>query len=136
MESCTVEFRVRYSETDKMGVVYYSNYLVWFEVARTEFFRKKIMEYRHIEDDMDVYLPVVEAYCKYRTPLFYDDPVEIIATLADVKNSEISFDYEIRKDGRVTTTGHTRHAFVGKSGRPVPIPANIREKLLACISRS
>ena len=81
MNEHTIKLRVRYAETDKMGVVYYSNYLVWFEIARTEFFRKCGMDYNRIEQDRSISLPVAEACCRYKAPLRYDDVVQITAKL-------------------------------------------------------
>jgi len=127
--SHTIELRVRYKETDKMGVVYYSNYLVWFEVARTEFFRSRGADYREIEDRHKVYLPVVESYCRYRAPLRYDDLVRITAKLTGMSGTRVTFEYEVAKDGAVTATGRTVHAFVNAEGSPVPVPDDIRKQL-------
>ncbi|MDD4012645.1 MAG: thioesterase family protein [Candidatus Omnitrophica bacterium] len=120
------QLRVRYAETDQMGVVYYSNYLVWFEIARTEFFRARGVAYRDIEEKEKLYLPVVESYCRYRAPLRYDDVFEITTVLSDIGASRVVFGYEIRKDGRLMTEGYTRHAFVNDKGVPVPVPGKIK----------
>lgn len=129
MKEHTVEFRVRYEETDQMGMVYYANYLVWFEVARTEFFRDKGVEYRKIEEEDNLYIPVVEAYCRYKSPLKYDDLVTVKTSLTDIGGTRMSFEYEVSSSGKIAATGKTKHAFVNKEGRPVPIPAKIKKYL-------
>lgn len=103
--------RVRYQETDKMGVVYHSNYLVWFEIGRTEFFRKLGLEYRTMEED--VLVPVVDVSCKYRAPAKYDDEIIIRTKVIEFNSVKIRFNYEIiRKiDKEILATGHTTHAF-------------------------
>ena len=126
MNEHTIRFRVRYEETDQMGVVYYSKYLVWFEMARTEFFRAKGVEYRKIEDEEKIYVPVVEAYCRYRAPLRYDDEVTVTTKLTDVGATRITFEYEVKKDGEIKTTGRTKHAFVNSEGSPIAIPEKIK----------
>ena len=126
----TIKLRVRYKETDQMGVVYYANYLVWFEVVRTEFFRARGVEYRKMEDKDKIYVPVVEACCHYRAPLRYDDLVTVIAELVDVRNTRITFHYEVKKGKRTAATGLTKHAFVNEKGKPIPIPAKIKKALV------
>ncbi|MFH1846729.1 MAG: thioesterase family protein [Candidatus Omnitrophota bacterium] len=127
MSTHSIELRVRYAETDQMGVVYYANYLVWFEIARTEFFRVKGIEYRKIEEEENVYIPVVEAYCRYRAPLRYDDLIVVTAGLTDVGAMRVTFDYEVTIGGKLAATGTTKHAFVNKEGIPIPIPAKIKK---------
>jgi acyl-CoA thioester hydrolase len=129
MNKHTVEIRVRYAETDQMGVVYYANYLVWFEIARTEFFRASGVEYRKIEEDKKIYIPVVEAYCRYRAPLSYDDLVTIDTELTSIGATRVVFEYEVKKDGEITATGRTKHAFVNEEGNPIPVPEGIKEAL-------
>lgn len=124
-----IELRVRYAETDQMGVVYYANYLIWFEVVRTEFFRDKGIEYRKLEEEDRIYLPVVESYCRYKAPLKYDDLVTVIAKLTDIGNMRITFEYEVKKQDRVTAIGETKHAFINEKGEPIPIPPKIRKVL-------
>lgn len=125
----TTEFRVRYQETDQMGVVYYANYLVWFEVARTEFFRARGIEYRKLEDEDKIFIPVVEAYCRYRAPLRYDDVVEVRTELTKVGSSRMNFSYEVWSGGELKTTGETKHAFVNTKGKPISIPDKVKKAL-------
>ena len=128
-ERDSLELRVRYAETDQMGVVYYSNYLVWFEIARTEFLRARDLDYNRIEKERRIYLPVTESHCRYRSPLRYDDMFRIITRLTDVGNSRLTFEYEVEKDGRIVTTGYTKHTFINEAGKPIPVPEDIREVL-------
>ncbi len=125
----SIQIRVRYAETDQMGVVYYSNYLVWFEIARTEFFRARGIEYRELEEKDHIFLPVVEAYCRYKAPLRYDDLVTVEVRLSEVTLTRIKFEYEVKYRDRVTTIGNTNHAFVDKKGSPIPIPEKVKKVL-------
>jgi len=131
MKEHYIELRVRYKDTDQMGVMYYSNYLVWFEVARTEFFRKEGIVYRELEQKRNIYLPVAEAQCRYKAPLRYDDAAAVKTRVTGLGRSRLTFEYEVIKDGRVTTTGYTIHAFVDAKGKPVQIPQDIRRSFSA-----
>jgi acyl-CoA thioester hydrolase len=131
MQSHTVDIRVRYQETDQMGVVYYANYFVWFEVARTEFFRASGLDYRQLEEDRKIYLPVVEANCRYRAPIRYDDKVTLTVKLSSVKKARINFEYEVNCGGRLCATGMTEHTFVNSAGAPIPIPAEVKKVLIS-----
>ncbi len=120
--------RVRYADTDKMGVVYYANYLVWFEVGRTEWLRQAGLTYREVEQS-GIILPVIEAHCDYRQPAHYDDEIEIRARGTLLSPVRVRFDYEIvrRTDDVVAAAGHTVHASVDSSGRPMRLPAQVRD---------
>jgi acyl-CoA thioester hydrolase len=113
-----------------MGVVYHANYLVWFEVGRTEWLRESGWSYREMEDG-GVSLPVIEAHCEYRQPARYDDEIEICTEATIVGQVRIRFDYEARRvaDDVVAATGHTVHASIGPDGRPCRLPARVRELL-------
>jgi acyl-CoA thioester hydrolase len=126
----TTRLRVRYADTDQMGVVYYANYLVWFEVGRTEWLRQTGWSYREMEED-GVALPVIEAHCEYRQPLRYDDEVEIATRAVLVTPVRIRFEYEITRtgDGTLSVHGHTVHAAVDRAGKPCRLPARVRELL-------
>ena len=125
MSKRSIEFRVRYKETDQMGVVYYSNYLVWFEVARTEYFRDLGVEYKKIEEE-GMYIPVVEAYCRYRAPLRYDDLVTVVTDVAEIGAVRIVFEYEVFSRGKLMATGMTKHAFIDKRGVQIPVPEKVK----------
>lgn len=123
----TSSIRVRYAETDKMGVVYHSNYLIWFEIGRTDWLRATGVTYREMEAEDGIQLPVIEAHCEYRQGARYDDDVEIRTRARMISRVRIQFDYEAvrRCDACVLATGHTVHATVGHAGRPVRIPKHI-----------
>jgi acyl-CoA thioester hydrolase len=115
---------VRYAETDKMGVVYYANYLVWFEVARTDLLRLAGWSYREMEQE-GFSLPVIEAQCHYRQPARYDDDLEIRTTGALVSPVRLRFDYDVVRaaDATPLAVGHTVHASLNRDGRPCRLPA-------------
>lgn len=117
--------KVRYNETDQMGVVYHGNYFTWFDIGRTGFLRSIGLPYDQLEDD-GVLLPVIEANCKYKKPAKYGDELIIIAELAKLKGIRIQFDYEIyrKKDNTLLAEGYTLHAFVDKELKPM----NIKKK--------
>ena len=126
--------RVRYAETDQMGVVYYANYFVWFEVGRTDWLREAGSTYRQMEQQ-GVSLPVIEAHAEYRRAARYDDELEIRSTAALLTPVRLRFDYEIWRDGgeEPLATGHTVHAAMDSNGRPCRLPPAVRE-LLASMS--
>jgi acyl-CoA thioester hydrolase len=128
---CSIEIRVRYAETDQMGVVYYSNYLVWFEVGRTEFCRQRGLPYRDFEDEFQSYLAVAEAQCRYLTPARYDDVLIIRTRVDSFRKRTISFQYEIlnKESGDLIANGRTLHVLLGKNGRPKSFPADFMRTL-------
>jgi acyl-CoA thioester hydrolase len=120
--------RVRYAETDQMGVVYYSNYFVWFEVGRTDLLRDSGLTYRELEAE-GVSLPVIEAHCEYHRPARYDDDLEIVTTGALLSPVRVEFTYRIVKsqDGAELATGRTVHAVLDRDGSPCRLPARARD---------
>jgi acyl-CoA thioester hydrolase len=120
--------RVRYAETDRMGVAYYANYFVWFEVARADWLRQTGWTYREMERD-GVSLPVIEAQCEYRHPARYDDEIEIATRGALVTPVRVRFDYELTRaeDQGPIAGGHTIHAAVDADGRPCRLPTRVRD---------
>jgi acyl-CoA thioester hydrolase len=122
--------RVRYAETDKMGVVYYANYLIWFEVGRTDWLRDTGWTYRAMEED-GLQLPVIEAHCEYRLGARYDDELEIRTRARKLSPVRLQFDYDIlrRADGVVLATGHTVHATIDRQGRPTRMPDKVKDLL-------
>lgn len=114
------QIRVRYEETDQMGVAYHGNYYTWFEVGRTEFFRSLGYTYAQLEEE-DVILPVVSCGCEYKIPARYDDEVLIRTKLNMLKGVRLEFKYEIirKKDKELLAQGNTIHAFVNKSMKPM-----------------
>jgi acyl-CoA thioester hydrolase len=127
----TFEARVRYAETDRMGVAYYANYLVWFEVGRAEWLRAHGSSYRAIED-AGVILPVIEAHCEYRHPLQYDEDLRIQTRGTLLSAVRLQFDYDIVRvaDGVTAAAGHTIHASVNRTGRPCRLPDTLRSLFL------
>jgi acyl-CoA thioester hydrolase len=103
--------RVRYAETDKMGVVYHANHFVWFEVGRVELLRQLGFSYRDMEEEDGRFIAVVEARCRYRAPARYDEEVIIRTRLMNVRESVIHFSYELRRgtDGSLIAEGETTH---------------------------
>ena len=120
--------RVRYAETDRMGVAYYANYFVWFEVGRTDWLRHTGWTYREMEGD-GVSLPVIEAQCEYRQPARYDDEIEIATRGTLVTQVRVRFDYQLTRaeDQTAIAAGHTVHAAVDRGGRPCRLPARVRD---------
>jgi acyl-CoA thioester hydrolase len=118
--------RVRYAETDKMGVVYHANYFVWFEVGRANWLRQSGWTYREMEG-AGVSLPVIEAHCEYSHPARYDDEVAVEARPTLLSPVRVRFDYAIARveDGTTLATGHTVHAAVDPSGRPCRLPGRL-----------
>ncbi len=119
--------RVRYADTDKMGVVYYANYLVWFEVGRTDWLRHAGFTYRELEES-GIVLPVVEVQCAYRQPARYDDDIEVRTRGTLLSGVRVRFDYEIIRSQHdaVAACGHTVHASVDPSGRLTRLPQQVR----------
>ena len=124
----TTEVRVRYAETDQMGIVYYANYLIWFEVGRVELFRSLGFSYSLLETEHECILPVVEATCRYRSPARYDDRVLIETRPSLLRNSVIKFAYRVlrkAKDGEEPTLlaeGETVHVVCDDQMNKKPLP--------------
>ncbi len=128
MPSSVTRLRVRYAETDKMGVVYYANYFVWFEVARTDLLRALGWSYREMEH-AGVSLPVIEAHCDYKRPAKYDDELDVRTEGRMVSPIRMQFDYEVVRveDGVVAASGRTMHAALDAAGRPCRLPRRVLE---------
>ena len=133
MKMYETEIRVRYEETDAMGVVYYANYLVWFEVARTEFLRSIGFSYRKMEEE-GYRLMVVDAACQYKLPCRYDDLVTVQVGLSEMRNTSLSFEYKVLLNGEVATLGKTSHVFTDASAKPVRIPQGFKREVTSLTS--
>ena len=120
--------RVRYAETDKMGVVYYANYFVWFEVARADLLRSLGWSYREMEH-AGVALPVIEAHCDYHRPARYDDEMEVRTKGRMLSPVRLEFTYEVvrQDDQMVAASGRTVHAALDLAGKPCRLPDRIRQ---------
>jgi acyl-CoA thioester hydrolase len=125
------ELRVRYGDTDQMGVVYYANYLRYFEVARAEWLRAGGLAYRSIEEESGLMLPVVETHVRYRAPARYDDLVAIRCAPVEVRAASARFGYEVRRGEQLLAEGWTSHACIDRDGRPRRFPQPLRALLLA-----
>jgi acyl-CoA thioester hydrolase len=135
MADSELEIRVRYAETDQMGVAHHASYLVWFEAGRTELIRSRGRSYAQIEADGWL-LVVVEARCRYLRPARYDEILTIRTRLGSVGRATLAFEYEVVRnaDGDVLARGTTVHAAVDRTGRARRIPEEIR-RLLAVPDR-
>jgi acyl-CoA thioester hydrolase len=120
--------RVRYAETDKMGVVYYANYFVWFEVARTDLLRNMGWSYREMEQ-AGVSLPVIEAHCDYHRPARYDDELDVKAEGRMLSPVRMEFKYQVVSRGSqlAVASGRTVHAALDPAGKPCRLPERVRQ---------
>ncbi|HZL19136.1 MAG TPA: thioesterase family protein [Polyangia bacterium] len=125
--------RVIYGDTDQMGMVYYGNYLRYFEIARTEFLRQVGATYRAFEEASGLKLPVAEAVVRYRRPGRYDDELVLLTAVPKVGGASARFEYEIRRatDGALLVEGHTLHACIDATGKPARLPQSLRDALSA-----
>jgi acyl-CoA thioester hydrolase len=137
----TTEVRVRYAETDQMGIVYYANYLVWFEIGRVELLRSLGLAYSQLEIDHQCILPVVEARCRYRSPARYDDQILIETRPALLRNSVIKFAYQIyrkpnqnEKERKLLAEGETVHVVCDDQLNKKPLPAHYAVALRALMA--
>ena len=125
--------RVRYAETDKMGIVYYANYLIWFEIGRTEFCRARGFSYRDMEESDDAFLVVAESYCRYKAPAYYDDELLVRTHITELRRRSLRFGYEIVRvtDDQIISEGETGHVVTDANGRVRSFPQGYAERLLA-----
>jgi acyl-CoA thioester hydrolase len=123
--------RVRYSETDKMGVVYHANYLIWFEIGRTEFCRARGFSYREMEENDNAFLVVAESYCRYKAPAYYDDQLLVRTHITELRRRSLRFGYEIIRvsDGTVIAEGETGHVVTDSRGRVRSLPEGYNDLL-------
>jgi acyl-CoA thioester hydrolase len=120
-----ITVRVRYAETDRMGLVHHANYLVYFELARTEMLRRRGISYREVED-AGHFLVIIEIGCKFKRPAQYDDLLTIRTKVARVTHVKIVHHYEVLRDGVVLAEGHSTLACVDREGRPQALPEMLR----------
>ena len=125
--------RVRYAETDKMGIVYYANYLVWFEIGRTDYCRARGFSYRDMEESESAFLVVAEAYCRYKAPAYYDDVLIVRTHITELRRRSLRFGYEIvrESDGVVIAEGETGHVVTDSNSRVRSFPPGFAELLLS-----
>jgi acyl-CoA thioester hydrolase len=123
------DIRVIYGDTDQMGVVYYGNYLRFFEAARNEWLRAKGARWRDIETTHEVYLPVVEAKVSYKRPARYDDVITVETRLGELGLVSLRFDYRVVRGEDLLVLGHTSHACVSREGDIRELPAPLLKQL-------
>lgn len=127
--------RVRYAETDKMKVVYHSNFIVWFEIGRVELLRKFGFRYRDMETEDDCHIAVVDVRCRYKSPAFYDDELIIRTTLKHIRGSMMTFHYEVIRtpDNTVLAEGETTHIVVNSRFEKTTLPDKYARAFAAAI---
>ena len=128
MNPVETRIRVRYAETDQMGVVYYANYLVWMEVGRVEYCKAQGFNYRDMERDDGAFLVVAEAECRYLAPAFFDDEVIVETKVIEARARSIRFGYRMlhAASGKVLATGATNHIICGAGRKPMRLPEKYR----------
>ncbi len=133
MEYHDTKLRVRYAETDQMGVVYHANFLIWFEVGRVELLRALGVEYKKMEKEDDCHIVVADVACRYHHPARYDEELRIRTRIVESRNRLVKFSYEVFRDADSTllASGHTIHVICGSNGRPKLLPGKYRKILLA-----
>jgi acyl-CoA thioester hydrolase len=121
--------RVRYAETDQMGVVYYGNYFTWFEIGRVDLCRQLGFEYKRMEIEDDSFIVVADAHCRYKRPARFDDLLAIRTKIAESQRRTVRFDYEIvnHASGEVLATGDTLHVICDRLGKPKSLPEKYRK---------
>jgi acyl-CoA thioester hydrolase len=129
MAEASITLRVRYAETDRMGVAYYGNYFTWFEVGRVELLRQLGFRYRDMEEQENSYIVVAEARCHYRRPARFDDLLRIVTRVVESRSRSIRFAYEIYNEetGELLATGETTHVICDANGRPRVLPEKYRK---------
>jgi acyl-CoA thioester hydrolase len=132
-----VQLRVRYAETDKMGVVYHSNFFIWMEIGRVELMRSLGFDYKQMELEEDCHLPVVDARCRYKSPAYYDEEIVVRTRLVNVRNSLIKFGYDILRlnNNLVLAEGETTHFVVNAKMEKRMLPERYRTAFGALVAR-
>jgi acyl-CoA thioester hydrolase len=133
MEYHDTKVRVRYAETDQMGVVYHANFLIWFEVGRVELMRALGVEYKKMETEDDCHIVVADVHCRYHHSALYDEELRIRTRIAESRNRMVKFSYEVIRDadGTVLANGETTHVICGSNGRPKLLPEKYRKIMVA-----
>ena len=127
------EIRVRYAETDKMGIVHHSNYLIWFESGRSDLCRERGFSYKDMEEKDNALMVVAESYCRYKSPAYYEDVLIVRTQVAEIRSRSIRFIYEILRptDGTLLAEGETLHLVTDANKKVRLIPEIYKERLLA-----
>ncbi|MFH1726773.1 MAG: thioesterase family protein, partial [Elusimicrobiota bacterium] len=131
------EVRVTYADTDRLGIIYYANYLKYFELGRTELLRMLGIRYRDLETDRKIFLPAVESRCEYIAPCRYDDLVRVQTWISWMGPASLCFQNEVRNredSDRLVARGFTRHAVVDEYWKPTRVPKDLRDRLLPYVA--
>lgn len=125
------EIRVRYAETDQMGIVHHANYLTWFEVGRSELCRAKGFSYKEMEEEEDALLVVAETYCRYKSPAYYEDVLTIRTRVGEVRSRSLRFFYEVYResDDTLLAEGETLHLVTDRDKKVRVLPDLYRSRL-------
>lgn len=128
-----VTVRVRYAETDQMGVVYHSNYLIWFEVGRVELMRALGFDYKQMEIEDDTYIVVADVHCRYHHPARYDELLTVRTRILEAKNRVLKFGYELfrEEDQKLLAAGHTIHIACSRAGQVKQFPDKYKQAFLS-----
>ena len=126
------EIRVRYAETDKMGIVHHSNYLVWFELGRSDFCRARGFSYKDMEEKDNALLVVAESYCRYKSPAYYEDVLVVRTQVGEIRSRSIRFIYEVYRalDKTLLAEGETLHLVTDENKKVRSLPESYKEMLL------
>ena len=133
-----VTVRVRYAETDQMGVVYHSNFLIWFEVGRVELMRSLGFDYKRMEIEDDTHMVVADVHCRYHHPARYDELLTVRARILEAKTRTLKFGYEVfrQSDHKLLATGHTIHVACSRAGQVKHFPDKYKSAFLALVPSS
>lgn len=125
------EVRVRYAETDKMGIVHNANYLIWFEIGRSEMCRSRGFSYKQMEDEEGALMVVAECYCRYKSPAFYEDVLTIRTKIGEVRSRSLAFVYEVyrKSDETLIAEGETLHLVTDRDKKVRVLPDIYRDLL-------
>jgi len=128
-----VTVRVRYAETDQMGVVYHSNYLIWFEVGRVELMRALGFDYKQMEIEDDTYIVVADVHCRYHHPARYDELLIVRTRILEAKNRVLKFGYELfrQEDQKLLASGHTTHIACSRAGQVKHFPDKYKQAFVS-----
>lgn len=127
-----IQIRVRYVETDKMGIVHHSNYAVWFEIGRSEFCRARGFSYRDMEEKEKALLVVAELYCRYKSSAYYEDELTVRTKIGELRSRTLRFVYEIYRasDDQILAEGETLHVVTDTDKKVRSLPENYKELLM------
>ena len=130
--------RVRYAETDQMGVVYHSNHFIWFEVGRVDLLRQLGVTYKQMEKDDQLFIPLVDARCRYKAPALYDDELVVRTHIRNFREKIIVFAYELVRtsDNLLLAEGETTHVITGSDLKPCALPQKYMQALAKAAGRA